>query len=164
MSRQVRFATFTIQQFEEGLAKALRAVVDRHGYKDVHLKKDKEARGEYAYKILVGIGHLYIHINSSITIGHVVNDGCGEDSIKINLVDGLSGIAAIPKQGYLQRIDTWQKNLEKRIEEMFQTAHNLDWCACGSPKRTFKKRDRSGTFYACCGWNTDYHKKALGRA
>lgn len=157
-TRNVRFHSFTIQEFEEGLKKALRAVVDRHGYKDVRLQKDKEATSEHSYKIFVGLGHVHIYINSSIHLMNTRCDGIGEDAIRINLIDGLSGVAALPKQSHVKRLDTWQKNLEKRIDELFIQARALEWCVCGSPKREFKKRDKKTTFIACCGWNTDHHK------
>ena len=163
-TRNVRFHSFTITEFEEGLKKALRAVVDRHNYQDVHLKKDKDATHEHSYKILTGLGHVYIYINSSIALQNTRCDEKGEDAIRINLIDGLSGVAALPKQSHVKRLDTWQKNLEKRIDELFIQARALDWCPCGCPKREFKKRDKVTTFIACCRWSSDEHKKALGRA
>lgn len=163
--RNVKFTTFTISEFEEGLKKALRAVVDRHNYQNVHLTKDKDATHEHSYKIYVGVGQVYIYINSSISLYNTVSDGYGEDAIRINLIDGLSGVAALPKQSHVKRLETWQKNLEKRVEELFRVSYNdLEWCRCGSPKREFTKRDRVTKFIACCGWNTEHHKKALQRA
>jgi hypothetical protein len=163
MQRNVKFASFTISQFEEGLKKALRAVVDNHKYQNVHLQKDKEATHEHSYKIFVGLAQVHIYINSSIALQNTVCDGKGDDAIRVNLIDGLSGMAVLPKQSHVKRLETWQKNLESRIDNLFLQAYTLEFCPCGSPKRDFTKRDKSGTFFACCGWNKDHHKKHFGK-
>jgi hypothetical protein len=153
-----KFASFTVDQFVDALKRGVRAVVDRHAYEGVRITHDRQSRGEHSYKVYVGLGQVYISINSSIALGQSVSRGCGEDAIRINLVDGISQTPVLPKQSYVKRIDTWDKNLEKRIESMMQTAHALEFCACGSPKREFVKKKDKTTFVACCGWSSAHHK------
>lgn len=157
MTRQ--FVSITIDQFQAALQKGLRAVVDRHKYQNVHLQKDKEATHEHSYKIYVGAGHIYIYINTSIPLGSSVSQGYGEDAIRINLIDGLSGTPVLPKQSHVKRINTWATNLEKRIEELFRVSYNdLEWCGCGSPRREFYPKGKP-PFTACCGWSKEHHKQ-----
>jgi hypothetical protein len=161
-AHNILFVIFTLEEFVQGLRHAVRAVVDKRNYSGVHIIKDTQAQGEHAFKILTGCGQVYIHIESSIHYGAATSQTDHNDAIRINLIDGACGKAILPKQSHVKRIDTWEKNLAKHIEELIAYSGTVQWCECGSPYREFTRKNKT-KFMGCAAYFTDHHKATVNK-
>ena len=145
-----KFVTFTREQFEDVLKQFCRDKVD-NGRTGVKLALDRNPHEELVYKISTGRGKTYIKIFSSISPVTGRSREYASDAIRFVLMDGQSDKPCLEKQAHVKRIDTWAKNVAKRLEDLYHQANLLDFCHCGSPKKEMKRKD-GGTFLGCVNW------------
>lgn len=152
------FVTFSKQQFEQGLATALRTAVDKLGIPNARLLREKSHGGsEYTYLIYTGQANIWIKVFSSIDPRTDHSRDNGEDAVRFMLIDRTvpdQPVALLHKQPYMQRIHTWKKNLVKRLHGLLDQALVLqtNLCTCGSAK--VERTGQNGPFLGCANWRS----------
>lgn len=146
-----KFVTFTREEFEAVLKQFCREKTDA-GRQGIRLGVDKNPHEELVYNIATGRGKVYIKVYSSISPVTGRSREYASDAIRFVLMDGQSDKPCLEKQPHAKRINTWGKNVAKRLEELFHESNLLDFCYCGSPKKEMKNRTTGETFLGCVNW------------
>lgn len=152
-----KFVTFTREEFETVLKQFCRQKVD-DGRQGIRLSVDKNPHEELVYNISTGRGKVYIKIYSSISPKTGRSREYASDAIRFVLMDGQSDKPCLEKQSHVKRIDTWAKNVTKRLEDLYHQANVLDFCFCGSPKKEMKNSKTGEKFLGCVNWKNHQGK------
>jgi hypothetical protein len=146
------FVTITKSEFESGLADALRASAHKFNLNNLKLHAAKrKGNQEVVYWIYTGHGSVWIKVFSSISPVTCVSDEIGADAIRFVLIDSITDRPVVEKQTHMKRIDTWRKNLTKRVEALICEQ-------CNSIK--VERNGPSGKFMGCLNFRNHAPRKA----
>lgn len=157
MARQ--FARFTKAQFELALD-AIAIAVGGVASQEVTNSRSEE----FVYRISLAEGRAYARIFSSVSPVTGWSRDNGDDAIRVNLIRTATDRPMLPRQAYVQRIDTWARNLAGRVGDLARQASELlnkpapipagrepgaPCRECGGPTYKMASKFGPGTFDAC---------------
>jgi hypothetical protein len=142
MSGQKDFDQFTKDKFEE--------VLDDTGCFFNIVNYDWA--NEYIYENESENGRFSIRVYSSIDKRTDKAREKGSDAIRVTVIDNESD-RPVMKEKRVNRIKTWPKNLQKRIDKVRNSKGDLTFCCeCGSLMVVRKRKKDGGKFWGCTSY------------
>lgn len=131
---------FTRHQFEitlNAIANTLQMPVEYQGV----------VWGEYQYRLRIR-SWLWIRVRSSVLSSTRRSANCGENSIRVSLVDIDGEPIASNLKRYINRTSGWEKRMETTISQVKQFAQDIRAC-CGEPEHKRRASDNGKWFLTC---------------
>jgi hypothetical protein len=118
-------------------------VLTAGGFTEVKVDGTYEAVYERKFN---SVPRLAIRVYTSICEGS--SRGCGEDAIRVTLVDTVLQ-RGVGKAGRTNRVHGWQTRIRSKINQVFHSATKLPRCPC-CKNYMQERKGGFGTFFGCC--------------
>lgn len=107
---------------------------------------------EYIYENESSEGRFSIRVYSSIDKRTDKARDKGSDAIRVTVIDNESE-RPVMKNKRVNRIETWPKNLQKRIDKVRNSKGELTWCdECDSLMVVRRNSKNGDKFFGCTSW------------